>query len=51
MQGQESKNYMLQQDKKVTDGGETNEGVRVVRMVAVRLDGPTVVASSQACVR
>ena len=41
---------MLQQDKKVIDGGETSEGVRVVRMVEVELDGSTVVASSQTCV-
>ena len=40
---------MLQQDKKGTDGGETNDGVRVVRVVVVRLDGTTVVASSQTC--
>ena len=29
--------------------GEANEGVRVVRGLVVRYDGPTVVVSSQAC--
>ena len=42
---------MLQQDKKGTDGEETNDGVRVMRVVTVHLGGPTVVVSSQACVR